>query len=341
MASPQSVPVARLGIGQLNVSNHLLGDRAALKQAWARDGYWHFKGVLDGEVIAQMRAVWIDYLQRLGLVDPGVTENRYNGSKALDAKYFGPAAEARFTADSLSHITEFNARNLHTLLTENPRINATLKQILGDDPFWLPIAEYRANPPGSDPTQNRLIFPHQDGFYSRGMPMKICWIPIDHVDEDVGGCAWVGGAHRGPILHDLNNPPLFLIPPERVPIEGWQRANYAPGDIVIFDLNTPHSGLTNISKDRFRMTMDIRVTEASGPTPTIGSLVSLSEARVTVRNEKTGVEETFTVNAETYVRSIDGKKREGSDIPSTFVPGEQIIVNAPDGRNATLVRSTH
>ena len=335
MAGPQSVPVAKLGIGPLNVSNHLLGDRAALEQAWARDGYWYFKGVLDREVIARMRAVWLDYLQRLGLVDPGVSENRYNGSTALQEKYSGPAAAA------LSQITEFNARNLHTLLTENPRINATLKQILGDDPFWLPIAEYRANPPGSDPTQSRLIFPHQDGFYSRGMPMKICWIPIDHVDEEVGGCVWVGGAHRGPILHDLNNPPLFMIPPERVPTEGWQRADYAPGDIVIFDLNTPHSGLTNISKDRFRMTMDIRVTEASGPTPTIGSLVSLSEVRVTVRNEKTGADETFTVNADTYVRSTDGKKREGSDIPNTFAPGDQIIVNAPDGKNATLVRSTH
>jgi ectoine hydroxylase-related dioxygenase (phytanoyl-CoA dioxygenase family) len=316
-----------VSLGRLNVSNHLLGNRAALGQAWARDGYWYFKGVLDREVIARMRTVWIDYLQRLGLIDPGTNENRYGG--------------ARFTADSLSQITEFNERNLHTLLTENPRINATMKQILGDAPFWLPIAEYRANPPGADPAQNRLIFPHQDGFYSRGMPMKICWIPIDHVDEDVGGCAWVGGAHRGPILHDLNDPPLFRIPPDRVPTEGWQRANYEPGDIVIFDLNTPHSGLTNISKDRFRMTMDIRVTEASGPTPTIGSLVSLSEARVTVRNEKTGAEEAFTVNADTYVRSIDGKKREGSDIPSTFAPGEQVIVNAPDGRNATLVRSTH
>jgi len=329
MVSPQPAPVANLNLGQLNVSNHLLGNRAALTQAWARDGYWYFKDALDREVIARMRAVWIDYLQRAGLIDPGVNENRYNGS------------ESRLTADSLGQISEFNQRNLHTLLTESPAINATMRQILGDDPFWLPIAEYRANPPGCDPGANRLIYPHQDGFYSRGMPMKICWIPIDHVDEDVGGCAWVGGAHRGPILHDINNPPLFQIPAHRVPIEGWQRANYAPGDIVLFDLNTPHSGLTNISKHRFRMSMDIRVTEASGPTPTIGSLVSLTEAQVTVTDTRTGEAKTYTVNPDTYVRSIDGKKREGRDIPYTFKPGEQVIVNALDGRNATLVRSIH
>ena len=331
MVSPQPAAVARLNLGQLNVSNHLLGNREALRQAWARDGYWYFKNVLDREVIARMRAVWIDYLQRAGLIDPGVHENRYNGS---------PTLKKDLTA-SLSQISEFNERNLHTLLTESPSINATMRQILGDAPFWLPIAEYRANPPGCDPSRERFIYPHQDGFYSRGMPMKICWIPIDSVDEEVGGCAWVGGAHRGPILHDASNPPLFPIPPHLIPLEGWQRASYEPGDIVIFDLNTPHSGLTNISRDRFRMTMDIRVTEASGPTPTIGSLVRLSEAQVTVRDSRSGEEKTYMVGPDTYVRSTDGKKREGSEIPTTFEPGEQVIVNALDGRNATLVRSIH
>ncbi|MBV8806114.1 MAG: phytanoyl-CoA dioxygenase family protein [Sinobacteraceae bacterium] len=325
MVRPQPNPVAPLAMGQLNVSNHLIGNREALNQAWERDGYWYFKGVLDKEVIRTMRAVWIDYLQRHGVIDPGVDENRYNGARIED--------------DSLIRLTEFSERNLHTMLTEDPRINATMKEILGDEPFWLPIAEYRANPPGEDPQQSRFIFPHQDGFYSRGMAMKICWIPLDSVDAEVGGCAWVGGAHRGPILHDLNNPPLFQIPADVVPIQGWQRADYEPGDIVIFHLNTPHSGLTNVSRDRFRMTMDIRVTEASGPTPAVGSLVSLTPEQVKLRDNKTGIEETYSVTPDTYVRGKDGQKREGADIPKTFKPGELIIVNSLDGRNATLVRS--
>jgi len=341
MPSVQKMSSGKLNMGQLNVSNHLLDNRDALKQAWERDGYWYFRGVLDRDVISAMRAVWLDYLKRAGMIDPDRNENRYTGSKLLDPQYFDAQAEARLTAGSLSRINEFNERNIHTLLTENPKINATMKRILGDDPFWLPIAEYRANPPGYDPARDRFIYPHQDGFYSRGMPMKICWIPIDFVDEDVGGCAWVGGAHRGPILHDVNNPPLFPIPRELVPIEGWQRANYEPGDIVIFDLNTPHSGLTNISKDRFRMTMDIRVTEASGSTPTIGRLVSLNETEVTVVDAKSGLTKSYTINVDTYVRSIDGKKREGAEIASTFKTGEDVIVNAIDGRNASLVRSIH
>ena len=37
---------------ELNVSNHLIGDRQALQAAWERDGYWFFRDVLDQDVIA-------------------------------------------------------------------------------------------------------------------------------------------------------------------------------------------------------------------------------------------------------------------------------------------------
>ena len=319
-------------MGQLKTANHLLGDREGLRRAWERDGYWYFKGVLDKAVISEMREVWIDYLQRQGLIDPDANENRYNGS-GFDDKGITPGELAR--------ISEFNMNSTHKILTENPKIVATMKEILGDDPFWLPIAEYRANPPVDDPAESRFIYPHQDGFYSRALEMKICWIPIDYVDAETGGCAWIEGAHRGPILHDLSKPPLFPIPDGVVPIEGWKRADFEPGDIVIFDLNLPHSGLTNLSKHRFRMTMDIRVTEASGKVPSIGGVVKLSEDSITIHNDLKAADETYAITADTYVRSTDGRKREGAEIPKTFTTGEKVIVNSEDGQSATLVRSIH
>lgn len=328
----QSVQLEQPRMGQLKTANHLLGDREALKRAWERDGYWYFKDVLDKGVIGEMRERWIDYLQRQGLIDAGVNENRYNGS-GFEGKEITPA--------ELSRIGEFNRNSMHSMLTENPKIVATMKELLGDDPFWLPIAEYRANPPGDDPAKNRFIYPHQDGFYSRDMEMKICWVPVDYVDEELGGCAWIEGAHRGPILHDLSKPPLFPIPTEVVPLDGWKRADFEPGDIVIFDLNLPHSGLTNLSKERFRMSMDIRVTEASGKVPSIGDVIHLSEDKITIHNDRVGVEETYTITGDTYVRGTDGKKREGAEIPQTFRSGEKVIVNSKDGQSATLVRSIH
>jgi ectoine hydroxylase-related dioxygenase (phytanoyl-CoA dioxygenase family) len=318
--------------GKLKTSNHLLDDREALQGAWTRDGYWYFKGVLDAGVMAEMRAVWMEYLHRHGLIDPDVDENRYNHS-GFDNKALKPA--------DLERMLEFNQRNIQKMLTGNPKINATMKRILGDDPFWLPQTEYRANAPGGDPAKVRLIYPHQDGFYSRGLDMKICWIPIDRIDLDVGGCAWVEGAHRGPLLHDLENPPSFPIRAVSLPRDGWKTATFEPGDIVIFHLNTPHSGLTNISSDRFRMSFDVRVMEASKNTPFIGHVVEITLQHVTLDHAETGERRTFALGPDTYVRSTDGKRRVGNDIPTTFVPRELIVVGSDDGKVATLVRASH
>jgi len=327
---PETIKVDH--IGELTSCNHLLSDREALTKFWDEKGYWYFKDVLDRDVITELRHRWIDYLQRHGVIDQDVAVNQYNhvSFEGLD-----------ITPEELSRVQEFNDADLHKVLTENPKVNATMREILGDDPFWLPIAEYRANPPIDKPEKSRFIYPHQDGFYSRGLDMKICWIPVDVVEPEVGGCAWVEGAHRGPILHDLSNPPLFPIPNASLPVDGWKSATFNPGDIVIFDLNLPHSGLTNISKDKFRLSFDIRVTEASGRVPVIGSMQSLSETSVTVRDEKSGELKTFNVSPETYVRSTTGLKREGADIPTTFDPGETILINSLDGKNATLVRAIH
>ena len=318
--------------GELKTSNHLLDDRAALQAAWDRDGYWYFKGVLDAEVMAEMRAVWMEYLHRHRLIDPDIDENRYNHS-GFDDKGLKPA--------DLERMLEFNQRNIQQMLTGNPKINATLKRILGDDPFWLPQTEYRANAPGGDPAKGRLIYPHQDGFYSRGLDMKICWVPIDRIDLETGGCAWVEGGHRGPLLHDLENPPSFPIRADSLPRDGWRTATFEPGDLVIFHLNTPHSGLTNVSKDRFRMSFDVRVMEASKNTPCIGHVVEVTLQHVTLDHAETGERRTYSIGADTYVRGTDGKKRVGNDILTTFVQGELIVVGSDDGKLATLVRASH
>lgn len=333
MGTAEKIEVNAPAMGELNTANHLLGDRKALQEAWDRDGYWYFKGILDKDVIAEFKQYWLKILKNAGVVDADDQHGHYNGAPIDKTKLGMP--------EYGDMVYKLNEQNAQKYLTTHPKINATMKEILGDDPFWLPIAEYRATPPGVDPAQNRLVYPHQDGFYSPGIPMKICWIPIETIDDEVGGCAWVEGAHKGPILHDVNNPPRFEIPPSAVPLEGWRRSTYEPGDIVIFDLNTPHSGMTNISKDRFRLSMDIRVVEASGKVPSIGDILSLTPEQVTIRNDRGGAEETYILTTDTYCRTIDGKKQTPENIPNTFKLGEKVIINSDDGKTATVLRSIH
>ena len=55
---------------EFNVSNDLLGDRAALDAAWARDGYWFFRDVLDKDAVARLRKVYLEELVKLDVIDP-------------------------------------------------------------------------------------------------------------------------------------------------------------------------------------------------------------------------------------------------------------------------------
>src|SRR5271170_6971355 len=67
-------------MAELNCSNGLLSDQAALGAAWDRDGYWFFRDVLDKDVIAAIRKVYIDYLVEMGVTNADDPEYRYNGA---------------------------------------------------------------------------------------------------------------------------------------------------------------------------------------------------------------------------------------------------------------------
>jgi ectoine hydroxylase-related dioxygenase (phytanoyl-CoA dioxygenase family) len=317
-------------IAQLKTANHLLMDRDGLREAWNRDGYWFFKDVLDKAVIAEFKLYWLDHLKELGLVDADAKSAIYNGS-----------AFTRISRDELYRLEKLNALDVHRFLTENKTINATIKQIIGDDPFWLPIAEYRATPPGADAAEKRFVWAHQDGFYNPGIPMKTCWIPLESVDEEIGGCAWAEGMHKGPALHDLSKPPLFPVPPDAVPPDRWRTSKFDAGDLVIFHHNLPHSGMSNISKDRFRLSMDIRLVEASGKVPSIGDVVALTSDFLTIKNERGGKNETYAITDDTFCRTADSKKLLKHDIPGAFSLGERVIVSSDEGRSLTVLRSAH
>lgn len=331
MDTLQPLTTSDAEMGALKTANHLIGDPAGLAKAWEEDGYWYFKGLFDKDVIADLRKSWIAFLQRKGLIDEGVDDNKYNGS-GFESKDITPA--------ELTRIAEFNEMNIHTMLTKHPATRAAMERVLGYEPMWLPIAEYRANAPVDDPNASRIIYAHQDGFYSRGLDMKICWIPLDDLDAEVGCCAFVPGTHKGQNFHDLDNPPLFPVRKDNIPpMDQWQYANFQPGDVVIFDLDLLHSGLTNVSKDRFRLSFDIRIIDGSDPRLSIGKVCNMTDDAVTIRDEKSGERRTFSVDPDTFIRSTTGLKQE--DLKSTFRLGETVIINSMDGKLATLVRAIH
>jgi len=314
-------------MGELKTHSHLIGDRPALDQAWEQDGYWFFRGALDTDAVGRLRRVYVEELERQGVIDPvgdASTERsvRYNGASL---------ANYPFRMEPLA------ARRPWRWFVEEPAIHGFFTRVFGEEPFWVPVVEYRATPPTQDAERPRFDGIHQDGPYSPGIPFRICWIPLAEIDEDVGGLALAEGLTEQVNRHPLAQGSNTSIPVESLPADVWRRTTYRAGDVLLMNLWTPHSGLTNRS-DRFRLSMDHRVMGRSDRCPLVGELREIDASAVTVRAD--GREVTLRIEADTYVRNDVGRKLTDAAIGDFYKPGQEVIV-AFEGDKATVVRPPH
>lgn len=300
--------------------NALLGNRQALDEAWERDGFWFFRNVLDKQAVARLRAQYDAILDDYHVVEPGESEPVWSGT---DVSNFPFRMEA--LADEQAW----------RLLLKAPAVEEFFASLLGARPFWIPIVVYRANPPRPEQSENRMDFIHQDGFYNQGIPFRICWIPLAKIDEPVGGLAIAPGMHRSGFFHDLQQPPKFPVPVDAISPDKWARADYEPGDILIFDLGTPHTGLANHS-DRFRLSMDIRVMPESKDVPAIGAIVDVDSVSITIRDEN-GRERQFRIDSNTYCRDRMGNRFDPSEIRKHMQVADEVIV-AGERAVASVIR---
>lgn len=304
-------------MGELNCSNDLLDDQQALADAWDRDGYWFFRGVLDRDVIAGIRKVYQNYLVEMGVADAGDPQCRYNG-----ADYSSMPIN--------SNVTKLNEAKVHKLLHESPAINAFFTRLFGCDPFWVPITVHRTNPPVRDRAKSRFDFIHDDGVYNEGLPFLICWVPIGDIDADVGGLALVEGMSKKPTLHRREGMKINPIAIGDVPETRWRRTHYKAGDVLLMDLRTPHSGISNVSADRFRLSMDTRIMPSSENVPIVGTLTDVSPEGLSIEDAK-GVHR-LRFDANSFVRGLRGDQMALEDVPARYQAGDDAIVTFDGGR---------
>jgi hypothetical protein len=324
MPDQADFPVTR----ELKTHNHLIGDLAALDRAWDEDGYWFFRDALDTAAIGRLRHEYVAELERQGVVDPVGDQPtdrsvRYNGA-SLDRFPFRmePLAE----------------RHLWKLLARQQPIHDFFARLFQDEPFWVPIAEYRATPPNRQADRPRIDAIHQDGPYSPGLPFRICWIPLAEIDAQVGGLMLAEGlteqVNRHPRLADGTN---RAIPLDAIPADAWRRTTYRAGDVLLMNLWTPHTGLSNLS-DRFRLSLDTRIMARRDDCPIVGQVVAISPDAIEVRDDH-GLH-ALRIAPDTYVRNTVGQKLSDAQITAFYRPGAEVIV-ARTGDLATVVRPPH
>jgi hypothetical protein len=314
---------------ELKTHNHLIGDLAALDAAWEQDGYWFFRDVLDKGAVARLRQNWIDELETQSVIAPvgsAPTDKSvaYNGASLASYPFRMEPIAAK--------------RPWVSFVAEKP-INDFFTRLFQDDPFWVPVVEYRATPPQQDTSKSRIDGIHQDGPYSPGIPFRICWIPLAEIDADIGGLILAEGMAAGqtnyhPKVAGGSNGAIRL---EDIPADRWRRTTYQAGDVLLMNLWTPHTGLANRS-DRFRLSMDHRVMARGAKCPFVGVIKEIAEDRV-VAADGAGAR-VFSIDPDTYVRNHMGQKLNGAEITAFHTPGSEVII-AYDGDRASVVRPPH
>jgi hypothetical protein len=318
---------------EFNVSNDLLGDNAALDAAWDRDGYWFFRDVLDKDAVARLRAVYLNVLHNLGVIESGHNEVAvYNGASLKNYP---------ITMGGDPSIDPLLALHPRDQFVTDPKIKAFFEGVFGDEVFWVPNTEYHAVPPSRATPVSRFNFVHADGPSNKGLPLKVCWIPLAPIDEAIGGLALTEGLHK-PRMNDF--PRLSSgINATEVPVDAWRRFRYQPGDVVIFSLESPHSGLANLSDRYFRLSMDIRGMRKSDGVPVVGSVTAIDRCAITVRDES-GAQHTFRIDEDTFCRiyrgKLSGMPLKLDEIPQLLVIGAQVYIASNRG-TATFIRPQH
>jgi hypothetical protein len=319
---------------EFKVSNPLLGNRHALDDAWAQDGYWFFRGVLDQGAVARLRAVYLKVLRELGVIDPTRDDCAiYNGA---------PLDNYPIKNDGSS----LNKDPLLTLYPRNqfvaePAIHGFFTKLFGDEPFWVPNTEFHAVPPNKNHSGSRFNYVHIDGANNKGLPLKICWMPLATIDADTGGLAIAEGLHK-PRMNDFPRPPQGIAA-DAVPLDAWRSTVYQPGDLVVFSLETPHSGLANRSDRYFRLSMDIRGMRKSNNIPTVGRVKAIDACAITVAADD-GHDRTFRLDEDTFCRitrgRLTGMPLDLAEIPQLVKVGDPVYVAAEHG-TATFIRPQH
>jgi hypothetical protein len=310
---------------ELNVSNHLLGDRAALDAAWDRDGYWFFRGVLDKGAVDRLRATYLRVLSELGVIDDTRDDAAvYNGAPLDDYPIKNDGSGLK--TDPLLALYPRNE------FIKEPAIHAFFTQLFGDEPFWVPNTEYHAVPPNRNHAGSRFNFIHCDGPNNKGLPLKICWLPLATIDEATGGLTIAEGMHK-PRMNDFPRPPQGIAY-GAIPADAWRRTVYQPGDLVVFSMETPHSGLANRSDKQFRLSMDMRGMRKSDNIPTVGKVKAVDACAITVTTDD-GLDKTFRIDEDTFCRitrgRLTGMPLALEEIPQLVKVGDPVYVAADHG----------
>ena len=253
VTDPMSLPAP---YQQMAFADELLDRPDELRDAYERDGYLFFRGVLDRAEVDRVAGDLLAALRAEALVEPpadGRQPARWSG-RQLDA------------IDDRS----FYEVPYYPELIDTGTTQRFLLRVFGEPVFTFRSLTVRYALPADD---RHISLPHQDHFFIRHTAaFRTLWVPLLPIEPAGGALAVAAGSHRAGLRrHEETDVLSYVLKGRRqrglslddVP-QPWHTTTYLPGDALLFHSHALHWALPNQSES-VRLSMDVRCQPASEP----------------------------------------------------------------------------
>ena len=237
-------------------STPLLPAPEQLRQRAAEQGYLFFSGLLDAEVVLDLRRQILEVAKKHGWLDADAP--LIDGIARSDSLFIeGASPEWIAFYTDIQRLRAFNALALH------PAIISMLETLFDDQVLPHPRNICRMIFPN---TETHTTPPHQDNFYIGGTDETwTAWIPAGDCPTDLGSLAVAPGSHKMGKLDVIKatgaGGHAVVLDDDTL----WAGGDFACGDVLFLHSLTPHQGQDNQSDNRIRVSLDYRYQPRSHP----------------------------------------------------------------------------
>lgn len=237
-------------------STELLDQQEALRARLDEDGYVFVKGVVEKDMLWDVRSQITGICKAHGWFQPDT-----DPIDAITASQPWVEGEERYfeVYDEVQRLETFHA------VPHHPSVRSLMKTLLGDSAFPHPLSIARLSFPSNE---SWATPPHQDHPNNQGTEdLYACWIPLGDCPVELGGLAVLPGSHRlgiAPLEFALGAGHRQAKLDERFEQLGWLGGDFELGDAIVFHSLTVHRALPNTT-DRMRLSVDYRFQREDEP----------------------------------------------------------------------------
>jgi hypothetical protein len=237
-------------------SSDLVGDPAAFRARFDDDGYVFLKGVVDKDMLVDVRSQIVSICATHGWFEPGT--DPIDAIPAIEPCVEG---EERYfeVYDEVQHLEAFHA------VPHHPTVRSFMTALLGDSAFPHPLSICRLSFPSNEEWTTP---PHQDYPNNQGTEdLYACWMPLGDCPVELGSLAILPGSKRlgmAPLEFALGAGNRQAKLDERFEELDWVGGDLELGDALVFHSLTMHRALPNRTK-RMRLSVDYRFQREGEP----------------------------------------------------------------------------